>query len=330
MILITGGAGFIGSNLVATLAEREPNTPIAVCDWLEKGDKWRNLRKHAVDAFVLPEQLPSFLEGHQDQIKAVFHLGAISSTTETDGDRIVENNFQLSQMLWWWCASVGVRFIYASSAATYGDGEQGFADTFTAEALARLRPLNLYGWSKHAFDRFVLRALARGEAAPPQWAGLKFFNVYGPNEQHKGEMMSVVAKLVPQLRRGEVARLFKSYRDGIPDGGQQRDFVWVGDCVDVMLWLYQHPDAKSDLYNLGSGTARSFADLARATFAALNLPERIHYIEMPEAIRDKYQYFTEADLTKLRAAGYTHPMTPLEEGVRRYVQDYLVQDDPYR
>jgi ADP-L-glycero-D-manno-heptose 6-epimerase len=330
MLLVTGGAGFIGSNLVAALGERFPDAPIAVCDWLESGEKWRNLAKHPVDAFVLPEQLPAFLASQRGKIQAVFHLGAISSTTETDGDRILAHNFQLSQMLWQWCAAEGVRFIYASSAATYGDGAQGFSDTFTAEALARLRPLNLYGWSKHAFDRFVHRAIARGEPAPPHWAGLKFFNVYGPNEQHKGEMMSVVAKLVPQLRRGQVARLFKSYRTGIPDGGQQRDFVWVGDCVDVMLWLYAHPDAPSSVYNLGSGTARSFGDLARATFAALDLPEQIEYIAMPESIRDKYQYFTEANLQKLRAAGYTQPMTTLEAGVQRYVQDYLVQDDPYR
>lgn len=329
MILITGGAGFIGSNLVAALAGRSPRTALAVCDWLETGDKWRNLARHPVDTFVLPEDLPAFLDRHRGRIHTVFHLGAISSTTETDGDRILRNNVQLSQRLWQWCAAEGARFFYASSAATYGDGSQGFDDTFTAAALARLRPLNLYGWSKHAFDRAVERSISRGEPTPPQWAGLKFFNVYGPNEGHKGDMMSVVAKLVPQLRRGEPARLFKSYRAGIPDGGQQRDFVWVGDCVEVMLWLHDTPAAPSGLYNLGSGTARSFADLARATFAALELPEKITYIDMPESIREKYQYFTEATLTQLRAAGYTRPMTALEEGVRRYVRDHLLQEDPY-
>lgn len=328
MILITGGAGFIGSNLFARLATERPQLKLALCDRLERGNKWQNVAKHAFDTFILPEQLPGFLDAHQDEIEMVFHLGAISATTETDGDKILQENLHPSLYLWQWCAENQKRFIYASSAATYGDGSAGFKDDETAGALDRLRPLNLYGWSKHGFDRAITRAVLRGEPVPSQWAGLKFFNVYGPNESHKGDMMSVIAKLVPRLRAGEPAQLFRSYRDGIPDGGQQRDFVWIGDCVDIMVWLYDNPPI-SGLFNVGSGVARSFADLAKATFAALGLPERIDYIPMPESIREKYQYYTCADLGKLRSAGYGRAMTTLEDGVRQYVQGYLMTDDIY-
>jgi len=327
MIVVTGGAGFIGSNLVAGLAERGI-TDVAVVDRFRNGDKWRNLAKRELRALVRPEEVMAFLDAHAAEIDTVFHLGAISATTETDVDKIVANNVALSMDLWHWCAWRGARFIYASSAATYGDGTQGFDDDGSVEALAGLRPLNPYGWSKHLFDRRVARAVLEGETAPPQWAGLKFFNVYGPNEAHKGDMMSVVAKLHPKLSAGEPARLFKSHRAGIEDGGQRRDFIWVGDCVNVMLWLLDHPDV-SGLFNVGTGKARSFRDLAEATFAALGRAPRIEYVDMPETLRDKYQYFTEARTDRLRAAGYDAPFTELEEGVRRYVQDHLSQPDPY-
>ncbi|HTU24538.1 MAG TPA: NAD-dependent epimerase/dehydratase family protein, partial [Pirellulales bacterium] len=205
----------------------------------------------------------------------------------------------------------------------------GFVDFNSPQDLARLRPLNLYGWSKHLFDRWVARRVERGERTPPQWAGVKFFNVYGPNEYHKGTMKSVVAHLHPQLQQGNAARLFKSYRHDYPHGGQLRDFVYVRDCVDVMLWLAETPSV-SGLLNIGSGKARSFLDLAHATMAALDLAPRVEFIEMPESLRDKYQYFTEADLTRLRAAGYRRPMTSLEDGVRDYVRTYLATDDCYR
>ena len=256
-------------------------------------------------------------------------MGAISSTTETDADLIVDTNVRLSWRLWSWCAREGRPFIYASSAATYGDGTAGFADDGSLEALAALRPLNAYGWSKHLFDRRVARAVADGEPRPPQWAGLKFFNVYGPNEYHKGTMRSVVAQKFAGAAQGEPVTLFRSHRPGIPDGGQKRDFVYVDDCVAVVEWRRANPRV-SGLFNVGSGRARSFAELAEAMFAALGRPAAIAYVDMPVELRGRYQYFTEARMEKLRAAGFTRPATPLEVGVRRYVEDFLARPDPYR
>ncbi len=328
MILITGGAGFIGSNLAAALAERGERD-VAICDRLGQDGKWRSIAKRELAAVVPPEALFAFLDGHAREIGVVFHMGAISSTTETDADLIAATNFTLSQRLWEWCAESETRFIYASSAATYGDGSAGFDDDGSAAALARLKPLNAYGWSKHLFDRRVARLLERNTPRPPQWAGLKFFNVYGPNEYHKGAMKSVVAQIYPRAVTGEPARLFRSHRPDVVDGGQKRDFVYVRDCVDMMLWLYDHP-AVNGLFNIGSGTARSFADLAAAVFRALGSEPRIDFVDTPVEFRDKYQYFTEARMERLRAAGYARPPTTLEEGVRDYVQTYLAADDPYR
>lgn len=330
MIIVTGGAGFIGSNLVAALEEKGASD-IVVCDWLGSGDKWKNIAKRGLRDIIRPEKLFDYLDAHEDEIKAIFHMGAISSTTERNADLIAENNFDLSRRLWKWCAKCKVRFIYASSAATYGDGESSFRDDDAQDFLATLRPLNPYGWSKHVFDRRVSRIVHGGnkEPAPPQWAGLKFFNVYGPNEYHKGEQMSVVCKLFPQVMAGAAARLFKSHRDEYEDGGQVRDFVYVGDCVDVMLWLYNNPDV-SGLFNVGTGKGRSFRDLAESVFKAAGKEPKINYIDMPEELRGKYQYYTQADMDKLRKAGYDKPFTELEEGIRRYVQDFMATEDMYR
>lgn len=330
MIVVTGGAGFIGSNLVAGLAAQGLNN-IVVCDRLGRDDKWRNIGKREVRDIVKPEDILNFLALHAEEIEIVFHLGAISSTTEWDADLIVENNFVLSRRLWRWCAQNGVRFVYASSGATYGNGAARFSDDDAPEALAKLRPLNPYGWSKHLFDRRISRIVHGddgGEKIPPQWAGLKFFNVYGPNEYHKGEQMSVVCKLFPQVQAGAAARLFKSYNPQYPDGGQIRDFVYVRDCVDVMLWLYANPQV-SGLYNVGAGKGRSFNDLAAAVFAAAGKKPKIHYIDMPAELTAKYQYYTEADVGKLRKAGYDKPFTALEDGVRDYVQNFLMKEDQY-
>ena len=328
MILVTGGAGFIGSNLIAALEERGAGD-VVVCDRLGQDEKWRNLGKRELAALITPEALPGFLEAQGKNVDVVFHLGASSSTTETDADLIIASNFTLSRLLWDWCAAMGKRFIYASSAATYGDGSAGFEDDGKPAALARLKPLNAYGWSKHLFDRRVARLVERGAPQPAQWAGLKFFNVYGPNEYHKGSQKSVVAQIFPRARDGVACTLFRSHREGVPDGGQKRDFVYVRDSVDQMLWLYDHPSV-SGLFNAGTAAARSFADLARAVYRALGREPQIDYVDTPAAIRDKYQYFTEARMDRIKAVGYTRPPTSLEEGVQDYVQRYLAADDPYR
>lgn len=329
MMVVTGGAGFIGSNIVARLAT-EDRYDVVVCDRLETADlaKWRNLSKHHVADLWSPEELFQRLEQHAEAIDAVIHMGAISSTTEPDADLILRTNFSLSRDLWDWCAIRDKRLIYASSAATYGDGELGFEDDDTFEALSALRPLNAYGYSKRLFDEYAVRQATAGQA-PRQWAGLKFFNVYGPNEYHKGGMRSVVAQIWPKVAAGETVSLFRSHNPNYPDGGQLRDFVFVDDVVDIIDWLLATPEI-SGVFNAGSGQARSFLDLAKATFAAAGKDPSIAYIDMPEAIRDRYQYFTEAKMDRVRALGFPGQSTPLEEGVRRYVQDFLSKPDPYR
>ncbi len=325
-ILVTGGAGFIGSNIVAAHAK---DADVIVSDWLGQDERWRNLAKHDIADHVFPEDLPDFLKGNAHSIDTIIHMGAISATTETNVDAIMRNNFHLSRDLWHWCAQEGKRLIYASSAATYGDGGEGFDDGESQVELEKLKPLNAYGWSKHVFDRFVALTLAQGGPAPAQWAGLKFFNVYGPNEYHKGSMKSVIAHVFPKAAAGESVTLFKSHHPNYEDGGQLRDFVYVDDCVRVVQWLAKNPNV-SGLYNLGTGQARSFADLARAVFAALNRQPSITYVDTPLEIRDKYQYFTQANMTKLVQAGFAETFTSLEEGVADYVQNYLWTDDPYR
>jgi ADP-L-glycero-D-manno-heptose 6-epimerase len=329
IILVTGGAGFIGSNLVASLAA-SPVNRVVVCDEFGRGDKWRNLRRSALAGVVKPADLSEFLEAEARDIEAIVHLGAISSTVHDDADAVLATNFALSLRLWQWCTRRQRRFIYASSAATYGDGSEGFADLCEWEALRRLRPLNLYGWSKHLVDLEVARLASTGGPCPRQWVGLKLFNVYGPNEYHKGAQQSVVVGIHRSLRAGEAVRLFRSGRPGVADGDQRRDFVWVDDCVDVIRWCLGHPDI-SGLFNVGTGRARTFRDLVAAVCQALgrDFPP-LEYVDMPEATRGAYQYFTQADLTRLRAAGYVAPFRSLEDGVSQYVGSYLEREDRYR
>ncbi len=326
MILVTGGAGFIGSNICADL-EAAGRSDIVVADSLEHGGKWRNIAKRNLRDVIFPSEIEAWLAGRA-KLDAVIHMGADSSTTVTDGDHIVRNNFRLSTRLWDWCAETGTPFIYASSAATYGDGQQGFNDEASPEDLARLQPLNLYGWSKHLFDRWAV-ARAAGGHAPPQWAGLKFFNVFGPHESHKGEMRSLVAKTTRRIAAGETVTLFRSHREGIADGEQKRDFVSVKDCCAAVEWLLDKPSV-SGLFNLGTGQARSFRDLMLAVGAALGVEVDIAYADMPEAIRGQYQYFTEARMEKLRAAGFDRPFATLEDSVAEYVSNHLMAADPYR
>ncbi len=324
MILVTGGAGFIGSYLQAELVARGIETVIA--DRLGSDGKWRNIARHPPAQLVHPDALDAFL-ATDPPLAVVFHMGAVSGTLATDGDHVWRTNVALSLKLWSWCAQRGVRFVYASSAATYGAGDAGFDDD--PATLHRLEPLNLYGWSKHVFDLRVMDMLRRDAAQPPQWAGLKFFNVYGPNEYHKGSMVSVVKVKHHELMAGQPMRLFRSHRTDLPDGAQARDFIWVGDCAAVMLWLLDNPGVNG-LFNVGTGIARTYLDLARAVAAASGRPASIAFVDMPEALAAQYQCYTCARTERLRAAGYTAPFTTLEDGVGRYVHDYLNQTSPYR
>lgn len=325
MIIITGGAGFIGSCLQAALAKRGQDT--LVVDWLGSDLKWRNLARHAPARLIPPEELDAFLETNP-KVDAVFHMGAISETTARDADLVWRTNIALSRRLWHWCARNNTRFIYASSAATYGAADRPELFSDDPAKLNTLEPLNLYGWSKHVFDQHVMKALKQRAPRPPQWAGLKFFNVYGPNEYHKGKMISVVKVKYDEVMAGNPARLFRSDRPDIANGAQARDFIWVEDVVKVMLWLYDNP-AVCGLFNCGSGTARTYLDLAHAVCDAAGVARKVEFIDMPESLRGQYQSYTQADLTRLRAAGYTEAFTPLEEGIRRYVQDYLATGNPY-
>ena len=325
MIIVTGGAGFIGSNLLKALEQRDE---LVVVDWLGEDNKWRNIAKRELYDVVRPEDLFDFLKGREDDVQAVFHMGAISATTEANVDAIVKNNVRLSLDLFRWCGLNKVRFLYASSAATYGDGSNGFCDDDAIDALASLSPLNAYGWSKHVVDRRIARVLRSGGSLPPQCVGLKFFNVYGPNEYHKGNMRSVVHQLHGKIIAGEDAILFRSHNSEYSDGGQLRDFVYVKDIVDMMIWFLDNPEVQG-LYNAGTGQARSFLDLANAVYSAMGKQPKIKFVDTPVEIRDKYQYFTEANMSKLQEAGFSKPATSLEDGVRDYVLNYLEQDDCY-
>lgn len=326
MLLVTGGAGFIGSNVVAALNEAG-RTDIVVNDMLGSDGKWRNLAGRQLADFVPPGDLTRWLDGRK--LDAVIHLGAISSTTATDGDAVIENNFRLSLRLFDWCALNRTPFIYASSAATYGDGQQGYSDDCSSDALKRLKPLNLYGWSKQLFDLAVIERAARKGSLPPQWVGLKFFNVYGPNEYHKGEMMSLVAKRFDEAKAGKPIQLFKSHRPSVGDGEQKRDFIYIDDAIAVVRWLIANPSV-SGIFNVGTGEAHSFRELMTAMFTALGKPPMIEYVEMPHSIRSSYQYFTQAETDNLRHAGFNANFLPLDIAVQRYVTGYLDRDDRYR
>ena len=317
-VLVTGGAGFIGSALVWGL-NRRGCTNIVICDLLGTTEKWRNLTPLRYADYVEAEALlPRLQSGALGKFDLVLHLGACSATTEKDASYLIRNNYEFTKDLAQWSLATGARFVYASSAATYGDGAAGMEDDDSH--LDTLRPLNMYGYSKHLFDQHACRA-----GFLRQLVGLKYFNVYGPNEDHKGDMRSLVHKSFAQVRQEGRICLFKSYRPDYRDGEQKRDFLYVKDCVDMTLHLAATP-AAGGLYNIGSGAARSWVDLANAVFGALEQKPVIEFIEMPEVIRDKYQYFTQANLGRLRGAGYTAPVASLETSVADYVRNYLVPD----
>lgn len=313
-IIVTGGAGFIGRNVVDHL-NRRGQTDILVTDHLGTSDKWSNLVGLDFEDIIDRDALFPWLQAHGAAVKAVLHLGACSATTERDAGYLLENNYRYTRRLAEWCLDHDVRFVYASSAATYGDGAAGYSDD--PGRLHLLRPLNMYGYSKHLLDLWALRS-----GALDRMAGLKFFNVYGPGEDHKGDMRSVVNKAWDEIRATGQVSLFRSYRDEYQDGEQVRDFVYVDDAARLVLHCMDHP-SMNGVFNCGTGEARSWLALAHAVFAALGREPSIRFVEMPEQLRDRYQYHTEADLTRLRAAGYTAPFTPLEAGVRDYAERWL-------
>jgi ADP-L-glycero-D-manno-heptose 6-epimerase len=325
-IIVTGSAGFIGSCMVQYLNDNGYANLVLVDDFGIE-EKRKNWESKNYTSIVERYYLFDWLKTNQPKIDIVIHLGARTDTTEFDYSIHEELNVQYSKDIWNYCASNNVPLVYASSAATYGAGELGYNDDHGV--VEKLQPLNPYGVSKNEFDKWALQEVAAGKPQPPVWTGLKFFNVYGPNEYHKARMASVIWHSFNQIKKDGVVKLFKSHKEGFKDGEQLRDFVYVKDVVSVIGWMMesmvdgQWTIDKNGLYNLGTGTARAFNDLVKATFAGLDLPSNIVFIDMPEDIRDKYQYFTEANMQKLRNAGYTLPFFTLEEGVDDYVRGYL-------
>ncbi|MDD2941981.1 MAG: ADP-glyceromanno-heptose 6-epimerase [bacterium] len=323
MIIVTGGAGFIGSMLLGELNE-QGYSDILVVDHLGENEKWKNLRGRHFYDYLNKDEFLSLIyhepDSYKGRIEAVFHLGACTSTTEKNADYLMGNNYSYSIGLAEWTMDQGIPFIYASSAATYGDGAHGFSDS--NDSFNKLLPLNMYGFSKHLFDLWVRGKLLLPDHSPI--AGFKFFNVFGPNEYHKEDMASVVYKAWNQINDSGSLSLFKSARQDYGDGEQKRDFVYVKDVCRVLIWAWKNK-IKSDIYNLGSGKARSWNELAASVFSAMGKEQKIKYIDMPENLKGKYQYFTEADISKLRKAGYTEEFTSLEDAVTDYVKNYLQQ-----
>lgn len=324
MILVTGGAGFIGS-VVAKMLNLLGHEDLVIIDKLEDSSKWKNLRGIKYLEYIHADEL--FAGDYDDLIAEadlIFHMGAISATTEKNMDLLMKNNLAYSQALFRFAAAKNIPFIYASSAATYGEGELGYSDSHAE--IRKLMPLNPYGYSKQLFDEWALKEATK----PDHWFGLKFFNVYGPNEYHKDDMRSIVCKSFEQINSTGVVKLFKSHREGFKDGEQLRDFVYVKDVVRVMLELANPDKAQfSGIYNLGTGKARSFYDLVAATFKSMKVETNIVFIDMPLSIRDQYQYFTEADMNKLKKALPEFQFMTLEEGVHDYVTNYLMKNNPH-
>ena len=325
MIVITGGAGMIGSMIAWHLNQISGRDDLVIVDRQHHPEQWQNLVHRRYAHYLDKDQLLDWLKQAKN-IDAVIHMGAISATTERDFNKLVQDNIQYSQALWSWCAEHKVPLLYASSAATYGGGEQGYEDD--ESRTDSFRPLNGYGYSKQFFDQWALRQVREGKPVPPQWCGFKFFNVYGPNEYHKERMASVAFHSFNQFREHGTVKLFKSHLPEYKDGMQLRDFVYVKDAAAVVAHFLQNPE-HSGIYNVGTGQARAFKDLASAVMTSMDKSPDITFIDMPDDLQGKYQYFTEANMEKVRATGYSQPFHTLEEGVRDYVQNYLLQADPY-
>lgn len=320
MIIVTGGAGFIGSCMVRMLNDMG-REDIIVVDHISTTDKWINLRNKKYIEYINRDDFLERLPSLTGKVDYIIHMGACSATTEKDFDFLYKNNFEYTKALWKFCADNNIGFIYASSAATYGDGAQGFDDK---DDIKKLRPLNGYGYSKQLFDLWVEKELEAGNKTPKQHVGFKFFNVYGPNEYFKGTMASVIFHTFNDVTATGKKGLFKSYKEGYEDGGQLRDFVYVKDLCRVVEFVMNTPSVNG-LFNLGTGKARSFYDLAVATFNAMGIEPNIEFIEMPETLRGKYQYYTQAEMSKLREVGYDKEFYSLEDGAKDYVQNYLMK-----
>ena len=318
MIIVTGGAGFIGSNLINCLGNHNFQDIVSV-DWKNNENehyfKKKDLKK------ISPDNLKNFLNENKTSIKLVIHLGAITSTTETNVKLILENNINLSLFIWSWCVENKKRLIYASSAATYGNGFNNFDDKEKNNYLSKLIPLNLYGWSKHLFDKFKINQKKK----PPQYVGLKFFNVYGPNEFHKSEMRSIVLKIFQKVSNNQTVKLFKSHNPDYKDGQQMRDFIYIKDVINIIKWFIDNKNING-IFNVGTGKPRSFHDLATSVFKNSNIKNKIKYIDTPKNIRDQYQYFTKANIKKLRHNGYKKKFFSLEDGIKDYIRNYLIKN----
>jgi len=328
MIIITGGAGMIGSIIAWHINNKLSRDDMVIVDRITHPDQWQNLVKRRYAHYLDKDQLLSWLEGRND-ISAIIHMGAISATTERDFNKLVTDNIHYSQDLWRWCSNNNAAFFYASSAATYGDGTNGYNDN----SIESLRPLNGYGYSKHFFDQWALQQVSTNMPTPSAWAGFKFFNVYGPNEYHKGRMASVALHSFNQFTELGTVKLFKSHKAGYEDGMQLRDFVYVKDAAAVVVHFLQmalqNQVCINGIFNIGTGKARAFKDLALAVMNSMGKTLPINYIDMPEDLQGKYQYFTEATTKKLASAGYKQTFYSLEDGIQDYVQNYLMRDDPY-
>ena len=321
MIVITGAGGFIGSNILYHLNQKGLKR-IILCD---ENFKKNNINKREYLKIVKPNKLIDYMETKTKIIHAVIHMGANSSTTEKNLKKIYSQNTRFSKNLWNWCSKNKVRLIYASSAAIYGDGQSGFDDT---DPICNFKPLNYYGWTKYFFDRYAINQ-ANKDHSPPQWVGLRFFNVYGPNEYHKGQMQSVVAHSYNQYTKEGEVKLFKSHNKNYKHGHQKRDFIAVSDCVSVILWILENPKI-SGIFNCGTGEARTFKDLVLAMYTSLKTEPKIIYVNMPENIKKQYQYYTKAEMKKIKKAGYKNKFIKLEEGVRDYVTKYLSINSQHR
>ncbi|MCK4908024.1 MAG: ADP-glyceromanno-heptose 6-epimerase [Spirochaetes bacterium] len=322
MHIVTGGAGFIGSAIVWKLNQSGIND-IVIVDHLGETDKWRNLVNLSYSDYVDKDDFLKMIltDSLPFKIDTIFHMGACSATTEKDADYLVENNYRYTKILADWCIEKSARFIYASSAATYGDGSMGYNDS--EDDTLKLKPMNMYGYSKQMFDLYAIRKNYFDSIV-----GLKFFNVFGPNEQHKDDMRSVIHKSYPVIKKEGQVSLFKSHKDGFKDGEQKRDFIYIKDILEIVWFFFENKD-KSGLFNAGTGKARSFNDLVKAIFSSLNKKPRIKYFDMPVHLRDRYQYFTQANCEKLFKTGYTKSFTSLEDGIKDYILNYLENTDPY-